>query len=485
MVGNELSKYRSRLYSQEKEQIPPKAKPDLERSDSVVLFFSFDIVNSSAYKTVNYYGWSIVLHEIIKRLRDTVKEKIARAEVWRVLGDEIIFIVTIFEKETIFEYTDYIYSILVDFCNKIDGEGFFEQITQLEPRDIDTMKLQNVVSVQATAWLAPVADRKKNAEAKEGLYAENIFEIFEESKKNHFYEFIGHDIDAGFRLTKQTRERRLTVSFELAYMLSGRNEYNERMQIITYRSLKGVWGGKVYPIIWYYDKSKNENIEFIDSLPFDAIEQDDIYKELFGDKPFRESMYQDNKKALGKILYDRKLGYKIKMIESLIDSENGKMESLLNESRLELHCVAVCFDKKGRALIAKRDHRKILNGKWECGCAKANARKELVDSIKDEYKNDFGITVSPILAKNRKDRQPQPIALYKVEDHMELHKGIIVLAEIESGSICLNKRKHSEYKMITEKEMDFLREEECVSDLKNTLTLAFNQYRKWKEDDSR
>ena len=112
MVGNELSKYRSRLYSQQKEQIPPKAKPDLERSDSVVLFFSFDIVNSSAYKTVNYYGWSIVLHEIIKRLRDTVKEKIARAEVWRVLGDEIIFIVTIFEKETIFEYTDYIYSIL-------------------------------------------------------------------------------------------------------------------------------------------------------------------------------------------------------------------------------------------------------------------------------------------------------------------------------------------------------------------------------------
>ena len=68
-------------------------------------------------------------------------------------------------------------------------------------------------------------------------------------------------------MTKQTRERRMTVSFELAYMLSGRDEYNERMQIITYRSLKGVWGGKVYPVIWYYDKSMNENIEFIDSLP--------------------------------------------------------------------------------------------------------------------------------------------------------------------------------------------------------------------------
>ena len=255
------------------------------------------------------------------------------------------------------------------------------------------------------------------------------------------------------------------------------------MQIVTYRSLKGVWGGKAYPIIWYYDRDKNGDREFRESLPFDAVEQDSIYKEYFGDKPFREEMY-NSRTALEKILYDRKLRYKIDMIEDLIDNENGKMESLLNESRLELHCVAVCFDKEGRVLIAKRDHRNILNGKWECGCAKANAQKELVDSIKEEYKNDFGITISPILAKHRKDQQPQPIALYKVEDHMELHKGIIVLAEIEKGSICLNNRKHSEYKMITQKEMDSLREDECVSDLKNTLSLAFNQYQKWKEDNS-
>lgn len=159
------------------------------------------------------------------------------------------------------------------------------------------MKLQNVVSVQATAWIAPVADRKKIDETKKRLYAENIFEIFEESKKNHFYEFIGHDIDAGFRLTKQTRERQLTLSFELAYMLSEREEFSARMQIVIYRSLKGVWGGKVYPIIWYYDRDKNGDREFKDSLPFDAIEQDSIYKEYFGNKLFREEMY-DSRTAL-------------------------------------------------------------------------------------------------------------------------------------------------------------------------------------------
>lgn len=107
-------------------------------------------------------------------------------------------------------------------------------------------------------------------------------------------------------------------------------------------------------------------------------------------------MYHDSKVALEKILYDRKLKYKIDMMNDIIDSENVKMESLLNESRLELHCVAVCFDREGRALIARRHNRKFLNGKWECGCAKASAQRELTDSIREEYKSDFGITIVPI-----------------------------------------------------------------------------------------
>lgn len=96
--------------------------------ENVLLFFSFDIVNSSLYKTVNYYGWSIVLDYILSSIRVNVKSKIKSAEVWRVLGDEVIFIVKICDKEVLFEYIEIIYDILTTYCEKIEDGTLFEDI---------------------------------------------------------------------------------------------------------------------------------------------------------------------------------------------------------------------------------------------------------------------------------------------------------------------------------------------------------------------
>lgn len=130
IVKQELIKYKEIVNNQKKKQTALEVKsdstePDEVILDSAVLFFSYDIVNSSAYKTINYYGWSIVLHEIIRKLRDKVKEKITRAEVWRVFGDEVVFIVTICDNDSVFEYIDSIYDILISFCNSMDDGKFF------------------------------------------------------------------------------------------------------------------------------------------------------------------------------------------------------------------------------------------------------------------------------------------------------------------------------------------------------------------------
>lgn len=42
-------------------QVEQDREEQLTKKD-VMLFFSFDIVNSTAYKTVNYYGWAQVLN---------------------------------------------------------------------------------------------------------------------------------------------------------------------------------------------------------------------------------------------------------------------------------------------------------------------------------------------------------------------------------------------------------------------------------------
>ena len=79
----------------------------------VILFFSFDVVNSTAYKTVDYYGWAHVLNRLFKVLQDEVKSKITSSQMWRVLGDEAIFIVKIKGEDELRNIINKIFVILI------------------------------------------------------------------------------------------------------------------------------------------------------------------------------------------------------------------------------------------------------------------------------------------------------------------------------------------------------------------------------------
>lgn len=471
----ELSKYKTILEYVKEQEVLSTETVFPSRSDSAVLFFTFDIVNSSSYKTINYYGWSLVIDNVITELRSMVRNKITRAEVWRVLGDEVIFIVDVCDIDAIFEYTSAIYDILTAFVENIEDGSFFDKIENFSASMVDLMKLENIISLQACAWIAAVTDKREIKDQPYDGYIENLFEIIEESGNIKFYEFIGIDIDTGFRLSKQTREKRLALSFELAYMLSKRKEFAERLNIITYRKLKGVWNNSAYPIIWYYDKSKHSNRNFRKSFPFDAVEKDELYVEYFGKRVFEDYMYTNIKAALNKILLDNRLESKIKKIEDIIKNSRNTYKQFIDNPKLELHCVAVCYNEEGKILIAKRTGREILESKWEFGCAKANPKKELVESIIEEYEKDFGIIIQPFMDTARTDIQPVPLAVYKIEKQNELHKGVIFLAKIISGEVTLNSKKHCEFHMICEEDMDLYEDGNCVPDMKATLKAAFEK----------
>lgn len=85
---------------------------------------------------------------------------------------------------------------------------------------------------------------------------------------------------------------------------------------------------------------------------------------------------------------------------------------------MELHCVAVCYNKStSKILIAKRsDNRNNNASKWEFGCAKASLETSIINTIKDEYEKDFNINIEPITDCTRKDDcQPIPLAIYQVK----------------------------------------------------------------------
>lgn len=473
------------LYSDALEKINRNTNDEKKGSRSVELFFSFDIVNSSLYKDTNYLGWQSVLTTLLTDIQKNVAKEIPEAQLWRVLGDEIIFFVTIRNEEEIYSAIDAIYDILVMSNIKLRNEKFFENINEeFSDKEIDWMKKSNILAVQSAAWLAIILNGDNS------LFSpyDNIFKKYRISDSQQINEFLGQDIDTGFRIKKETQDRRLIVSVELAKILSDKTEYLSRLNIITYKSLKGVWQNRLYPIIWYHD-SIVSGVSFEDSFYYDETTYSQLSKEYFLNREKDEGdltsyMFLDVHKALEKIIKDQKLDGKLKKIHQVInDTENDVrvVENEFDNKLLEFHCAAVCCDiDNKRVLIAKRINRKFYSGLWEFGCAKASTDKNLCDSIKEDYKNDFGIDIDIICDGKRKDIEPKPIALYQVDKVDKLQKGVIVVAKVIQNTdkiddVIRARGKHEKYRWISEEEVEKF-DEPAINDFKDTLKKVFTMW---------
>lgn len=396
------------LLKKYKVELDEGTKEQNNQQREVILFFSFDVVNSSLYKTINYYGWAQTLVELFKKLNQRVKEVICEAELWRVLGDEAIFIVRIKSEESIYDYVDLIFDVLIKTIKDLKTGNFFDNMDNFNSREVNLMKVQNILSLKAAVWIATVSKFQSSTEK-----AENIFEEYELEKQNKFYEFLGNDIDAGFRIAKYTSDSRLVVSFELAALLARRTESLQNLTIVTYKHLKGIWNNRYYPIIWYHNEKIFDNQNLEDTFDYDGEDNDDLIKEFLNNRSEGQTidgihdikMFTNPMEAIRKILYDRNLKEKIDEMLNVIQNMNNCSIDYLKSPTLELHCVAVCYNKiNNKILIAKRnDDREIESKKWEFGCAKASRDTDISSRTVEEYKDDFGIDIEIVKDSSRVD----------------------------------------------------------------------------------
>ena len=472
VVKSELQKYSNTI-----QNLNDVEKKEVFERRSVEVFFSFDIVNSTAYKTLNFTGWSQVIIKLFDKIRQMVAKKMPSAEMWRILGDEIIFIVPIREKQDIFAYISNIFEILNNISSQLK-EGIFFDNLELEPLEQDLMKMQNIISLKSTAWIAIIGEKIKKLEQ-----YDNLIQRFKLQEGYGIFEFLGNDIDAGFRIKENTQDRRLTISYELAYILSKNTDYLKIIHIITYKRLKGIWHDRFYPIIWYHDEKFVKGVSFENSFYYDEKENNELVKAYFSNKVtpiFHKNMFDNVAFALNKILKDQQFKDKFIKIEKIIKESQTDEKHLLDPNKflLRLHCVAVCYDKSSKKILIMRraDDREKLAGYWEFGCAKGTLEKSLAEQIEEEYNNDFGIRIKVHCNTEREDKQPIPLAMYEIESEQGKDKGIITLAEIiENFEIQnFNGTKHSEIRWITKPEIDDF-SELAVKDFKNTLRLAFDK----------
>ncbi len=168
---------------------------------SLNLFFAFDIVNSTAYKDIDYLHWPAVTIKLFESIQGDVIKYIQNAQVWKSIGDELVFVVPINSEEQIFSYIDSVFHILYEKSSSLRRGDFFDTVfyEDTNENEAELAKYLSIISLKAAAWLAVINDDVKTPEP---------FDCFRVSymlpSNRELIDFIGNDIDAGFRIKQQT-----------------------------------------------------------------------------------------------------------------------------------------------------------------------------------------------------------------------------------------------------------------------------------------
>lgn len=456
-----------------------------KKPPQVVLFFSYDIVNSTGFKaTINQ--WPMILSHIFKTVKCYVEQAIPSAEVWRILGDEIIFVTYVSELEDLFIYIDNIFLVLQSICKEIRSETLFNRYPDIAPY---AHQLRSILGLKSACWIARIIEQ---TEGNDTTCEDNILTKYELSDNRCITEFLGNDVDEGFRLSKMVAQRRMVLSFVLAYLLSERTEYLNRLSIISYECLKGIWQNRPYPIIWYHDPKYCENIKFDDSFYYDEARDEKLSRKYFlnrvphSEDPFpipSIEMYTDIRRALLKICEDQILENKISGIKELLKSSEQPEKYMCLADTFDLDCVAVCFTQDSKVLLArhaqgKRNH----SGKWYFGGHKILKDDKILLQLPKYYRREFGIEIKLILDTTKK--VPKPLRIYESNYGEQYHKGIIMVAEIQDSSQLAhnNVTRNTEVLLMSVDEAKKISKDAAIPYFGDILVEALQFYNEWKND---
>lgn len=224
------------------------------------LFLSVDMVGSTEFKArftgQGSEGWLEIFQTFFTSFPLMAAGQIGLAfldddatpaiDVWKVMGDEVVFVAQPSSPE---ELTSILLALLRTM--KLYEARHFQQLP---------------LRLKGTAWLADFDGPNI------------VVEIPElSSGAGAHLDFIGPDIDLGFRISKFAKPGVMVLSLDvLECVLGARNAAETQMFVLGKEPLKGVMFGRPYPIVWML--GAGESFAF---LPWE-IEQDPVIAAAVG-----------------------------------------------------------------------------------------------------------------------------------------------------------------------------------------------------------
>ena len=201
----------------------------------LVMFLSADVVGSTAFKanTVGADGQALWLEAFETLFRELPlifigklaeyffdEDDLPQSGVWKVMGDEVVFAV-------LPESLSHARRVAAAFCDAV--VRYDERISERWP-----------LRIRGCCWGAEIGARNRAIE---------IPEMFGGSDRP-YVDFLGPDVDIGFRLSGHSRPGELILSPNLAEAFATQDDQlGLRYHFVGEAPLKGVCGGQPFPLV--------------------------------------------------------------------------------------------------------------------------------------------------------------------------------------------------------------------------------------------
>ncbi|MDR2636461.1 MAG: hypothetical protein LBB95_01230 [Mycoplasmataceae bacterium] len=231
----------------------------MKKTAGFYLYLSLDIENSTLYKTYDR-DWAELFTNIYKDVFHIATNTWKDCKLWKSLGDELLFYKKVDSKKDLLQS----FASINQICVKSNT-----YIKKMSPNNI------KVKLAFKTTLFSGVAVNDLGKDKNKWSYLTLITPNLADEDR---LDFLGPDIDTGFRIAKFSLRNIIVLDAKLSYILSLINpKFITNAKIIQFEILKGIWKNHHYPIIWYVndwkklassfsyeDKFKNKALKYLE-----------------------------------------------------------------------------------------------------------------------------------------------------------------------------------------------------------------------------
>lgn len=216
------------------------SRSDVSTACKLYIFFSFDLVGSTEFKDREDANWVDIWKTFYMCTPNILAKALGRIPtVWKYIGDEVLLYVEVDENGLIATSVTAAHNSMRDIHSSL----------------VATYPLAKSLSIKSTIWMSPVSTEDGSSpitinHCKTGFKDRKI--DIETPGGVSCADFIGPNIDIGFRIAKYSTKWIVTVSANIAHALLNERAFpRDGMRIVDLKPLKGVLKGAAYPIIWF------------------------------------------------------------------------------------------------------------------------------------------------------------------------------------------------------------------------------------------